>query len=162
MKRGFFSSNPQDKRTSITHGPSRNPSSTSIALSNNADNEVKHVDNEEPLIKSKHEYTVIEEENPLILLADHRIDDAPYFGYFPPNSAIPEMVIIDQDLKTIEDAASWTVWTASCDTTGVDPVFEIKGVEGKGMAMIACRDIAKGELIHKERYVTNSWEACHI
>lgn len=157
MKRGFFNTTPsQACRTSAGHGPSSTSTSTSMmpvarvtpATSTSGDSD------EQPLIQPKHDYTIVEDEDPLILLADHRIQDAPYFGYFPPNKAVPEMVIIDQDLERIEDAAKWEVWKNACFATQghEDPCCVLKVLEGKGIAMIASRNIRMGELIHKERY----------
>lgn len=115
----------------------------------------KSDDYEEPLILPKHDYTVVEDDDPLILLADHRVEGAPYFGYFPPNKAVPEMVIIDRDSKRLEEAASWEVWKSSTSALerNESPSFVIQAVKGKGMAMIAARDIKMGELIHKEKWV---------
>jgi len=157
MKRGFFASS-QSTRTSAVHEPST-PSKTPASISRipQTDTGIEQFDDNEPLIKPKHDHTVIEDGLPLILLADYRIDDAPYFGYFPPNKAIPEMVIIDQELKTIENAALWEVWKGvqSGYKADFNPSFVIKAVESKGMAMVAARDIKMGELICKERCVSS-------
>lgn len=110
---------------------------------------------EKPLITVKRDQTVIWQERPLILLSDLRINKAPFFGYFPPNSPKPEMVIIDQYIQTIVRAASWKLW-ADVPSTTFEPAlrsFNLKSVEAKGMAMVAARNIKMGELIHKERFV---------
>lgn len=65
------------------------------------------------------------------------------------------MVIIDQNIDVIVNAASWKIWTEAPPVVSAGDLlpFEVKAVEGKGMAMIAARDIKLGELIHKERFV---------
>lgn len=161
MKRGFFNSNgsKSSSQTLVTHGPLPPPAS-SISLASKAQTcnintlTLNSANTDEPLIKVKDDQTVTWEESPLILLADSRIEDSPYFGYFPPNSRTPEMVIIHQDLESIEQAANWEIWKkpALKQKEKIELAFEIKPSEGKGMAMIARRDIAMGELIHAERY----------
>lgn len=108
---------------------------------------------DQPFIHVKADYTIVEEISPLILLADHRMDASPYFGYFPPKKEEPEMVIICHDVATLEEIASWKIWSApACvDVPPAERAFTVRSQPGKGMAMFASRDIKMGELIHRER-----------
>lgn len=111
--------------------------------------------------------TVVLEEDPiLILLADDRVDKAPYLGFYPPGSTSShELVIIDNELETIENAIQWPIWKdtvkpAELDASAARP-FAVVDLEDKGTGMIATRDISAGELIHKERLVCMQKISCN-
>jgi hypothetical protein len=96
--------------------------------------------------------------NPLILIADQLFPSAlglsPYFGYFPPNSSAPELVLIDHSLEFIKAAArneAFKAYTLHLPDEEREPCFAIVPVEGKGLGMVATRDINRGELIYRER-----------
>lgn len=159
MKRGFFNSSAAGKSSSkatSTHRPlpaSICLASTAALLSNSAPKEEEDLQYEQTLIHVIADYTIVEELSPLILLADHRMDASPYFGYFPPKSEEPEMVIICQDMETLEEIAAWKIWSepACVDVSPAEWAFTVRSQPGKGMAMFASRDIKMGELIHGER-----------
>ena len=77
-----------------------------------------------------------------------------YFGYYPAASKEPTMVYIDQDLermqKLLERSSKWEppVFAALSEE---ERCFVIKDCPGKGLGMVAKRDIAKGQLICSER-----------
>jgi hypothetical protein len=148
MKRGFLSAKQRPGASSF--GPplpqaKRNGSTTSTA------SEAVSVP-----VKVKNDYTVVYEENPLILISDHRLDEPCYFGYFPPGETPSQMVIIDSVVEKIEAAADWPAWKnekGAANNGAREWPFQVKAVEGRGMAMIAARDVPAGELICKERCV---------
>ena len=110
-------------------------------------------------VKVKNDCTVVYEENPLILISDHRLEEPCYYGYFPPGKTPPQMVIIDSAVEKIEAAVEWPVWKNEngAASNGVTKgLYQVKAVEGRGMAMIAARDVQAGELICKERCVNLS------
>ena len=86
---------------------------------------------------------------PFIVKADEELVMSPYFGYYPPGSNSPEVVIIAQDEEVLQDAAKWPVWQRTRAPRRAK--VEIKAVDGKGLAMMAAKNIEKGEVIHTER-----------
>lgn len=91
--------------------------------------------------------------SPLILLSD-TLPQSTYFGYFPPGSSKPEMVLIHNDLEKVKAAANWPVWKrkGSITVSAQDTKIKIVPIEGKGLGMVATRAIRAGELIYQERY----------
>jgi hypothetical protein len=108
-------------------------------------------------IDSEWDVTALVKKDPLIMGSDYRWLPTPYFGFFPPCSQAPEMVIIDHCVEFIRKAASWPVWKgmeASKTDSRIDNVpFNLAPIEGKGLGLIAKQEIKAGELIVKERLV---------
>lgn len=99
--------------------------------------------------------TRIVQEKPLILQSDKHNPRSSYFGYFPPNSKEPELVLIDNDLNKIRNAANWSAWKTS-KSAGIVKIqneakIKIVPIEGKGLGMVATGPIYAGELIYQER-----------
>lgn len=106
-------------------------------------------------ISINYDTTIVIQDNPLILLSNN-IPGSPYFGYFPPGSAEPELVLVHNGLETVKRAANWPVWKTTSQSAYVldqkSDTFKIVPVEGKGFGMVAARTIRAGELICQERY----------
>lgn len=107
-----------------------------------------------PTISAPQDYTCIYEESPLILQSDYRIDDSPYFGYFPPRASPGShtMVYIDADPDRIDAAADWPVWGLPQPKLPYEAPYAIRSAYGgRGLGMFAIRAIPAGTLIAIER-----------
>ncbi|KZV95869.1 SET domain-containing protein [Exidia glandulosa HHB12029] len=98
--------------------------------------------------------TRVVELHPRIVCSDIRLppERAPHFMYLPPGRA--DMVFVDY-LENLQAMARWPVWSqCSPDVpTGSSPLYEIRGIPGKGLGMVAQRHLKAGELIVSERPV---------
>lgn len=108
---------------------------------------------QEPCIKAERDDTCVVQSDPLILQCEKNPPGL-YFGYFPPGSKAPETVIIHPSLDVLKAAANWPAWKTqqnASPSAATVPAFEVVSIPGKGLGMVAKRDIVMGELIHKER-----------
>ena len=96
---------------------------------------------------------VFRQANPHILRADWRLPiPSPYIIYLPP-SAVPgdaELAIVENDIGNLASwLKGWNKQAMRIETA--DRSFEIANIPGKGLVMIALRDVRKGEVIYAER-----------
>ncbi|KAI5476674.1 hypothetical protein MNV49_007387 [Pseudohyphozyma bogoriensis] len=77
--------------------------------------------------------------------------DTVYFLYLPHGRR--DLVVVDT-LPNLRKIASWPCWDTPVPAPTTSPSYEIVPVEGKGLGMVATRDIARGELILEEQVVT--------
>ena len=154
MRKGFFASPKAEKpaeRPVAASVHSETPESVTEATDELTIDE--NAENAEISLPSDEDRTVVhQEENPFILQSDYRFD-SPYFAYLPP-SAEPgeaELVFIDDNVDVAEASADWPVWKQPRQDDSSPKSFTISAIPGKGLGMIATRDIRKGELICSER-----------
>jgi hypothetical protein len=106
-------------------------------------------------IKPIDDRTSLVQKDPLILLSDQIQPKSPYFGFFPPGSDSPELVLIDHSLDFIKDAAQWPIWKSDnawkLNNDTAEALFDIMPMKGKGKGMVAKCDIKMGEMIARKR-----------
>lgn len=96
--------------------------------------------------------TRIVQEPPLIIDSDTRNNVGPYIGVFPPASASPSTVFVENNLNKIAQAASWPCWKIEVPISS-HPCWESKSVPNKGTDLVAKRSISAGQLVIAERPV---------
>lgn len=178
MRRGFLSATPKQQKTSATNVTisktgnaqaieSTEPSEAKdsrgkMASSSASDASDMHTrtGRNDITLPPDCDFTTIYDDSSssFILQADHRNDSSPFFGYFPlrqcagPGDNGHSMVLIHSNVGKIEDLMQSDVWKATLpDVPENERCFLVESRDGKGMAMIARRDIDAGELIFKER-----------
>lgn len=115
MKRGFLQAQADPTAKSLKPGRAVSTASATSGRTVHLVDKVKSAaenskitqSTESHLISVKDDRTIVIQEKPLILQSDKYNPTSPYFGYLPPCSKEPEMVLVDNDIANIRAAAKW-------------------------------------------------------
>lgn len=102
--------------------------------------------------KASAQGTRIVQESPLIVDSDTRNNVGPYIGVFPPSSASPSTVFVDNNLSKIAQTASWPCWSIEVPINS-NACWESRLIPNKSTGLVAKRKINAGQLVIAERPV---------